>query len=123
MKTSEMIAMLEENPKLRFKVTPYSETNVRFDNVRLVDGILCWEGNPGYPLRIVIGGYHRNWQLFPQPVTWQEALQAVLDGKTVTCECNICVSGPDKCIYESKCDICTEGIKSGTWYIKGDADA
>ena len=126
MKTSEMIAMLEKNSGLRFKVKPYSDGELKYDEVCLINGALCWGGNPSYPLRITIGEYNLNWQLVREPVPWQEAIQAVLDGKTVTCECEECTCtniNPSNCIYDLDGDICIKGIKIGTWYIYNDADA
>jgi hypothetical protein len=87
-KTWEIIKMLSENPNLRFKAMPYSEDKTFFDEACLVNGVLCWGGNKAYPLQIAIGKYDIDWQLVETPVTWQEALQAWAEEKTVICKFN-----------------------------------
>lgn len=87
-KTWEIIKMLGENPNLRFKAVPYSEGKMTFEEVCLVNGVLCWGGNNAYPLQVAIGKYDIDWQLVETPVTWQEALQAWAEEKTVICKFN-----------------------------------
>lgn len=119
-KTWEIIKMLSENPNLRFKAMPYSEAKTFFDEACLVDGVLCWEGNNAYPLQIAIGKYDIDWQLVEIPVTWQEALQALIDGKRVKCICDV-----DFCDFNDNCcyfslnhpDMCIHGLKHGQWFI------
>ena len=75
MKTSEMIAMLEKNPKLKF-ISNYGYTvAVDTKNELITD-------RDNY----LIVNLKRDWQLVREPVTWQEALQAWVDGKTIKCE-------------------------------------
>lgn len=133
MKTSEMIAMLERNPNLKFKRPRWGPYN----SIGIKDGVLqmiqqngdiwtytpiCNPNTDRYEEachQIAAGG--DDWQLVRTPVTWQEAIQAVLDKKKVTCECENCGGTRDKCTYNSNDTVCVYGIKSGTWYI-GDHD-
>lgn len=122
MKTSEMIAMLEKNPKLIFK----SQNGY----IMGVDGrgLITWnrenssssgvQGN----LRLVETemGKPDDWTLVPQPVPWQEALQARLDGKTVKVDCPDCGGDADSCVFEPTQDkesVCFSALKEGTFYI------
>ena len=80
MKTSEMIAMLENDPKLRFTSGGEKSTMeaiCRSGNIELyyIPAELKYEFRSD-----------RDWQLVREPVTWQEALQAWVDGKTIKCE-------------------------------------
>ncbi|TGE35916.1 hypothetical protein E4K67_22635 [Desulfosporosinus fructosivorans] len=76
MKTWEMIKELTENPKLKFK--------------RLCDSRIFYCGNSGYlyrePGMSEVIGIDEDWELISQEVTWQEAIQAWVDGKTVRCK-------------------------------------
>ncbi len=119
MKTSEMIAMLEKNPKLRF--TSGGEISTM--------EAICRSGN--------IELYHipaelryefrrdRDWQLVREPVTWQEALQAWIDGKEIeVCECAGCESIKEhKCYMEKQTidglvtRLCRQQFKTAKWYI------
>jgi hypothetical protein len=129
MKTWEMIKMLEENPKLKFK-------NIRFMNGDKIENFLsigCYgyftakvfrngelmdETKPSFGF---FGNFKPDddWQLVRTPVTWQEALQAWVDGKTVKCEY------PGKhggLIISTFCSTCRgpnrEALITGTWYIE-----
>lgn len=79
MKTSEMIAMLEENPRLRFRATN-DRTRMKFycilgyyfcDVYNSSDGELISPSSDG-------GGFNGNfsmdleWEIIPIPVTWQD---------------------------------------------------
>lgn len=68
------------------------------------------------------------WTLIREPVTWQEALAAWAEGKTVKC-----VAEKDQFIYEEKEQVFgpkniwqgvgLEHLRCGTWFIEdGDAD-
>ncbi len=126
MKTSEMIAMLEKNPKL---ILESEKVNLVDDDLIVKmsgDNVVFFYDKEGKSVSKAIGlDLRRNWQLVRTPVPWQEAIQAVLDGKTVTCECEECTctnKNPSNCIYDLDGDICAKGIEFGTWYIH-DADA
>ena len=116
-KTWEIIKMLSENPNLRFKAMPYSEAKTFSDEVCLVNGVLCWGGNNAYPLQVAIGKYDIDWQLVETPVTWQEALQAWAEEKTVICKFNdineeyICLSND----YDTH--LTRYQILYGQWFI------
>lgn len=137
MKTSEMIAMLEKNPKLKFKNFKGDiETTVTighygyFMNSVKRNGEVVDNSKPAYNF---FGNFKADsdWQLVPEPISWQEALQAVLDGKTVVCEnCPGCCY--HDCEFKKKHTLilkssksndpctafCMEQIQGGTWYIE-----
>jgi hypothetical protein len=86
MKTWEMIKALTENPKLKFKVEEFTAS---VDDTGLLD--LEYNGdkaNVDCNIRITDVGSIKadDWELIPQEVTWQEAIQAWVDGKTVYCK-------------------------------------
>ena len=121
MKTSEMIAMLENNPDLKFKSShPFIKNNFIY-----VDeyGIVRWggEGQNG-ELFIVIGKKADNWALVREPVPVWEAFKALIEGKTIRCEVELkdyrygFLLSPEsfECISRGF-DI--KWLKTGTWYI------
>lgn len=128
MKTSEMIAMLEKNPKLKFQYNTGSESGV----MSCIDGDIKLIEHNGKPANysqylILHSGYMRqDWQLVREPVSWQEAIQAWLDGKEIeVCECAGCepVDG-HKCGTHSKQtlngsgkNLCRQQFKTAKWYI------
>jgi len=134
--TWEVIKMLSENKKLQFK--------------KGRDYLYCSDNGYIYFKRIDMHGkemphscaggmfdgnvsINSKWQLVRQPVTWQEAIQAWNDGKTISCEC--CQGHLDgNCgdcrlnaqVFEGKKDclpgaICKAQFVTGTWYIDGEA--
>lgn len=125
---SEAIKMLEENPKLKFigtkggfrtiKMWGYSGNFIYFEYVD--------EGYDGGKKVIEHIFAHYDWQLIYEPITWQEAMQAVVDGKVVVCEnckgCgngNRCLSRYEKQIFSlSHPSPCWGQLVTGTWYIK-----
>lgn len=126
MKTSEMIAMLEEYPKLRFS-TPDVDSGEE-DIASIIHHKLCWDNDAAFPVMIHVGGqWEHTWQLVCTPVPWQEAIQAALDGKTVTCkdckgrivsgcECDF-VSCESQEFSTSVASPCWEQIQTGAWFI------
>lgn len=84
MKTWEMIKELTENPKLEFKngihVVKISKTSGRvvWDNMDGEDPFVIYNRAPGN-----VDNLHIDWELVPTEVTWQEAIQAWVDGKNV----------------------------------------
>lgn len=123
MKTSEMIAMLEKNPKLRF-----TRSRVAFGyggSVHCDQGRLCGANGTTYDFILNIKNEPMDdWQLVREPVTWQEALQAAIDGKRIVCEdCEGCFSG-SKCSHNGKkviahgFTLCLRQLQAGTWYIE-----
>jgi hypothetical protein len=130
--TWEAFKMLGENPKLKFETIKTKYENM----VLFVDDcgyyVLHEKGNESKHIE-PCGNLNQNdkWQLVRQPVTWQEALQARIDGKTIICKncggCNDgskCMLAESRTFFQSKkvMDVCTNQLKTGTWYIEDDAD-
>ena len=134
MKTSEMIAMLEKNPKLRF--TRIDEPFGYGGAVSCVNGRLM--GTDGQLYAFVLNRWNdamTDWTLVREPVTWQEAIQAWIDGKTVKVECSkhcphamvpsgVCgkfrIVSSIYCPGKDSDTICRHQIQSGTWYIENE---
>jgi hypothetical protein len=122
MRTSEMIAMLEKNPKLRFKATEWKDRTVLSLNeegrIQLTNG----HDTEPYAAEVVLR-YLTNlfdWEIVQEPVPVWEAVKAYYEGKQVTCKCKGCKRF-DGCIYQIRPngkDLCREGILNGTWYIE-----
>ena len=130
MKTSEMIAMLERNPKLKYRsgIHEVSVDGSGFLKVKYMPEPNLGSGSPSGNFRIVDSDVIKadNWQLVRQPVTWQEAIEARINGKTITCEkCGGC-DGDKNCrvkeeqiFLNTKFGIpCWNQIKTGIWYIE-----
>ena len=114
MKTWEMIKELTENPKAKAKEVN-SPNDQGHDTVSVVENRICWGGDSCFPLYILVDGKEvSEWELIPQEVTWQDALQAWVDGKTIRSETN-CTG----CTYHSNShtDIPKSEIQFGKWYI------
>jgi hypothetical protein len=113
MKTWEMMKTLMENPTLQAK-SKFSNRTVKVGKSGLGDPCLvCTEMQAVAVLPLDI-----EWGLVPQEATWQEAIQAWLDGKKVTCryendETTYNAGGIVMTLYLSK-----ESIKYGKWYIE-----
>ena len=132
MKTSEMMAMLEKNPKLRFRCNgpggtvhfvttsheKYYKQEALFQGMVRTDEI-----DKSLPPGLRFFGnvaIDSEWELVPQSVPWQEALQARLDGKTVKVDCPDCGGDADSCVFEPTQDkesVCFSALKEGTFYI------
>ena len=144
MKTSEMIAMLEKNPKLRFRCNGPGGTvhfvttshEKYYKQEALFQGMVRTDefDKPLPPGLRFFGNVaiDSEWELVPHPVPWQEALQAWTEGKTIKCKCNGC--GPDstrcggftKIFYGASLTmaglLCQSMITNGTWYIEAPND-
>lgn len=116
MKTSEMMAMLEENPNLKFEFKGHTVTVG-------VGGFLSMSYHEGYS-----SGPHGNlaiknadWQLVREPVPVWEAIKAWKEGRTITVNCSECNYSPiQKCSFKGSDepkDFCDEAMRNGTWYI------
>ena len=92
MKNWEVIKALAENPTLTFK-------NLRFGGVAgyIGNGKLAWiSGSDKIGAAFEIhyapdsggGNWNDDWELAPQEVTWQEAIQKWSEGKDVICHIN-----------------------------------
>lgn len=115
-KTSEMIAMLEENPRLKF--TRRKATFGYGGAVECKNGILRGVDGEHYPFVLSLHNeVMDDWQLVREPpVPVWEALKAWMEGKTVYCIHKDCV--PGKCVHTAQgVFACNRGLKEGTWYI------
>ena len=79
-----MMGKLMENPSLKAK----SDNCVRNDDILINNkGALMWENkrkNGGYALfECCISNMKATWEIVKEPVTWQEAIQAWIDGKNI----------------------------------------
>lgn len=126
MKTWEMIKALTENPKLKFnngihKVKISDITNrIVWDYAdEKEDPFIMFSNAPG-----AIDNLHIEWELIPQEVTWQEAIQAWVDGREVYFTLNGSVR-----LYLDDCShylrtlaqcrpISKDEILKGKWYIE-----
>lgn len=119
--TWEVIKALSENPKLKFKTDSQGygyghEVCLWIDKGgNLVADEVIKQDHPTTCERWL----KATWQLVRTPVTWQEAIQAWVDGKTVRCECKECGYCLFQCPFDDR--FCGKGFKSGVWFI-GDAD-
>ena len=102
MKTSEMIAMLENNPKLRFRRKGWESDYITGENADY------------YSIR-----FHKDWEIVRTPVPWQEGIQARLDGKGVIIKnCTGCPLPTVDCNFSagSKSKVCLPSLNAD-WYI------
>lgn len=118
-KTWEVVKILMDNPRLRFE----AKINKKKSNMWIdTDGDLAMDvvkTAPDYPITDN-EWLNAEWQLVETPVTWQEALQAFIDGKRVKCICDV-----DFCDFNDNCcyfslnqpDMCIHGLKHGQWFI------
>ena len=123
MKTSEMIAMLEKNPKLIYE----SHGSGLIRAVVSSTGILDFEN--------VIGGTRvdlkrNDWTLVREPVPVWEAIKALTEGKPVKCECQECCQAVKSvaCTFyllglQSGLSLCSNGVLIGKWYIEDTPNA
>ena len=127
MKTSEMIAMLEKNPKLKFEQLGEDKEPGSFIYVG-ARNIIRWGGRnqEDNPLNIVLKPEYSDWQLVREPVPWHEALQAWAERKTIKCN----REGQTTTRYSNKetklndqygFSLERDEILTGTWYICKDS--
>jgi hypothetical protein len=82
-KTSEAIAMLEENPKLQFKSIP---------ELYMTPAVLKSDDYKGIQVTTLDGKWNvcyrvnDTWELIQQPIPFMEAVKAYSEGKTIRCE-------------------------------------
>jgi hypothetical protein len=101
MKTSEMIAMLEKDPTLKFwsPQTPI-DSYLYVDRYRRITPTIKES---------------EDWKIVLEPVPVWEAIKALKEGQTVTCKCKDCI---EPCVLPRHFDVfCSEGIQEGVWYI------
>lgn len=114
MKAWEMIKMLEKNPNLRFTCENNKSgavvTRINKRLICLFDNENTW----GYEFI-----FEKDWQLVRTPVTWREALQAWVDGKTIKWFCPPNNEGMiSRTFYPSCTGPDRDMLKTGTWYIE-----
>lgn len=136
MRTSEMIAMLEKNPKLKFETLAYGARRTFYNNEGYLRYDVYFPGsNKIMDSDKMGGGFNGNfginmdWQLVREPVPMWEALQAWAGGKTVKCS----LSTTDKetrhntGIYQGDAPYLQDGnglgiskdeITTGKWFIE-----
>lgn len=120
--TGEMIMALEKNPKLIFtgEYGALQKLTAVIELERLVLRDAC-----GKAVCLNALNLNRKWTLVRTPVTWQEAIQAWMDGKAIKCDCNNCCGGsPGHCFSTPVCitgKFCGYGIKHGQWFILEDS--
>ena len=111
MRTSEMIAMLEENPKLRF-------TTKRYGNG--TDEITVSElGYIGFA-KFCISAYINiddDWQLVREPVTLEVAIRAWANGKGIYVKKDGLVSSRYHKAGQPNIVITPSQVLTGKWYI------
>ena len=118
-KTWEVVKILMENPRLRFE----AKINKKKSNMWIdTEGDLVMDVVETAPDYSITDNEWLNaeWHLVETPVTWQEALQAFIDGKRVKCICDV-----DFCDFNDNCcyfslnqpDMCIHGLKHGQWFI------
>ena len=111
MKTSEMIAMLEKNSKLRFKRSMYKQGIIY--GVNIAGGIGAIDGTLG------VISITDDWELVREPVPVWEAVKALYEGKKITCHKKGCGNG---CAFDGEENRTEEMdydcIATGTWYIE-----
>jgi hypothetical protein len=128
-KTWEVIKMLTENPKQKFKNDEQYEMSVCDDN-----GCMYLEykgkqslGGVNGNLRIVtneVGWKPDEWELIQQPVTFMEAVKAYSEGKTIRCKLHggHITYEPKTPRYElmdiSGHAITIEEVMSNQWYVE-----
>ena len=114
MKLWEVLKALDENPKKRFKS---NVVGVEY-KISLDGGVVAFEASTG---KFTGLSNSRDWQEAKQPVTWQEAIEAWVSGKTIKCT----IQGSDyvfdghKPKLRGQIDtIDRSQLRNGTWYIE-----
>lgn len=114
MKTSEMIAMLERNPKLEFRGKMWDDNDRRYFGVDAEGIMRFFPENSGV---LYVGGEF--WEVTKQPesISAWVAIKALQDGKTIHC-----MIGTERFTYEpdSVYYIPNTHIKYGKWFVKED---
>lgn len=104
MKLWEVLKELDENPNKRFKSVNYNQ-----EEIIISMGTDCYD----LPFRVIDSS--RDWQEVKQPVTWQEAFEAWLNGTPVYC----ILENGKKVEYDQNINfIHAHSLKTGTWYIE-----
>lgn len=119
-KTWEVVKILMDNPRLRFE----AKINKKKSNMWIdTDGDLVMDvvkTAPDYPITDN-EWLNAEWQLIETPVTWQEALQAWAEGKTIRCKCFDQDFGIEEYQIRTGVHTCVtlsrKGLLYGQWFI------
>lgn len=106
MKLCEAMKKLDENPNKVFKN--------RYGVMTAKDGWASIDGRTTFPMEDV-------WEEVKQPVPWQEAIQAWIDGCDIRCEGGGRVSkfkNGSLLLDNLECPPSKWMMKNGTWYIE-----
>ena len=128
MRYSEAIRKLEEEPTLEFKLVETYKTwtlKTDYDPRYLKDGILYFSlecegedsmGGAGeFSGNLLIND--DRWEVVRHPVTWQEAIQAWADGKTVSVK--LTTAGGEFERTKTPAEyIANDEITTGIWYVE-----
>lgn len=125
MKTWEMIKALTENPTLVFVSQDGYKVFIDSDNgcLRHVRSNNTESFGSASNIRLVDCGVKPDeWELVPQEVTWQEAIQAWLDGRSIRVELNSTTKKQPP-IYRLGCLLDGNGfekreLRDGKWFIE-----
>lgn len=114
MKTSEMIAMLEKDPKLKFRGKQWDDNDRRYFGVYTDGQMRFFPEDSGV---LYVGSEF--WEVIKQPeaVPAWVAIKRLQDGKTIHC-----MIGSERFTYEpdNVYSIPYTAIKYGKWFIKED---
>ena len=106
LKTWEMLRELGENPLLKFKDNSGSAVGISDKTGRVVwlngdreEVFIIYSHAPGR-----VDNLHLDWELVPQEIPWQEALEQWVKGKSVIRELNgtTCLFTKDNCFGVSR---------------------
>ena len=97
MKLWEAMKLLEEDPTMKFEYKDDRKKWLLYTDVGELNGLVfymldCWDNNGELMTGTAFGSLRgnlttsNNWQLVREPVTWQEAIEAWVDGKKVVWE-------------------------------------
>lgn len=110
----EMIARLRENPRLRAVI---AEPKYEGSYAQFKDGVLRWYGHLQYGQEAFINEKSKQWEIINPVVTWQEALQAIADGKMVSW-----VKDQGTMVFNGdgweEITLPIEALRTGEWYIE-----
>ncbi len=120
MKTWEILKLLTENQEIRFRRAG-KDLTYYYNGISVMcsDGITTAQSGDILNLKA-------EWELIPQEVTWREAIQAWVDGKTVYCKVEACYSPNgmamrfifDESSHESRYPLDKAEILKGKWFIE-----
>ena len=127
MKLSKAMELLEEDPSLKFEYQDGGKKWLLYTEVgRLTDLVFymldCWDSDGELMTGTAFGSLHGNlttsdnWQLVREPVTWQEAIQAWAEGKTISYSYL-----DDDISYDFEypnARMTVEKIKNAKWYVE-----